>query len=379
MTCRERLLVVFVDALGPEQLARLRPAIGSLEHVRALRGVLGYSSGALATLLTGASPVEHGRMCLFSARDGEARSVLDPLRFLGLVPRFVHERAGLRRLAARALSRWAGLTGYLALHRVPPEAFRWLDIPERDDLFSAEALGRAPTFLAEARAAGLSVYTSPWQLPEQARWEHAHATLRRSPPDLAFLYCAELDATLHEGGNQGAKVAPALARIAAHVGRARDEMARGAGRFTTLIVGDHGMADVRSVRDPRAFLRELAPERAFVDSTMLRLWGPPRLLQSARGFTRREGWPGTWLDTPALVERKVPTVGSPYGDAIFVLDEGALFAPSFVGGRARGMHGYDLGAPSARAALASDAPLGSVGDELASVAPFIRERLGISP
>ena len=40
---------------------------------------------------------------------------------------------------------------------------------------------------------------------------------------------------------------------------------------------------------------------------------------------------------------------APFGDAIWVLPEGAMFAPSYLGGAVRGMHGYDLGAPSSRA------------------------------
>src|SRR6185436_9386184 len=108
---------------------------------------LGYSSGALPTLLTGAPPAAHGRMCLFSKRRAEEASILAPLSWLGLLPRVVHERGRLRRALARALAQARGLTGYVALHRVPPEAFRWLDLPEREDLFHAEQIGRARTFL----------------------------------------------------------------------------------------------------------------------------------------------------------------------------------------------------------------------------------------
>ncbi|MFW5921153.1 MAG: alkaline phosphatase family protein, partial [Polyangiales bacterium] len=271
----DRLLVAFVDALGPAQLESLATRLPWLTQRRGVDGVFGYSSGALATVLTGAPPMAHGRMCLFTQRPPEADSVLEPMRWLGLLPRVVHERGRLRRAAARWIAAREGLSGYVALHRVPPEAWRWLDLPERDDLFATESVEGVPTFLADARRAGLRVYAAPWQLSEKKRWEHGHAALARAAPDLAFLYCAELDAALHEGGPAAIGGFAALDRIASHLERARDEMERGGGRVTTILVGDHGMAEVGRAVDPRPVVRDLQT-RFFVDSTMLRLWGDDR-------------------------------------------------------------------------------------------------------
>ena len=126
-----RVNVLFVDALGPSMLERFGERLSLAPHRRALRGVLGYSSGALATILTGAPPSRHGRMCLFSRRGADEPSLLSPLRALGLLPRLVHERARLRRWLAKAFAASHGLDGYFALHRVPPSSFAWLDVPER--------------------------------------------------------------------------------------------------------------------------------------------------------------------------------------------------------------------------------------------------------
>src|SRR4051812_46783423 len=96
---RRRVLVVFVDALGPDQLESAG-GLGGLPHRGRLRGILGYSCGALPTLLTGAPPERHGRMCLFSHVERGEEGVLAPLKWLGLLPRLVHERGRLRRAAA---------------------------------------------------------------------------------------------------------------------------------------------------------------------------------------------------------------------------------------------------------------------------------------
>jgi hypothetical protein len=310
-------------------------------------------------------------MCLFAKREPGAASPLDGLRWLGLLPRLVHERERVRRVVASLVARAHGLTGYLALHRIPPRDFAWLDVPERDDLFTTDAIGGARTFLADARRAGLSVRATPWQSPEADRFELVERETRRDPADLTFLYAAELDGVLHREGNDARATREALDRTATRIARVRDLLSRGRDDVLTVIVGDHGMADVRRLVDPRPWLAD-ARVRAFVDSTLLRVWGPEGARSALRARLEGAGAPGRWLDTEALALRHAPVRGAPYGDAIFVLDEGCLFAPSHLGGAVRGMHGYDLGAPSARAALASDRPLPDAATSIADVAGMVR-------
>lgn len=375
---RPRLMVVFIDALGPRQLEAFGDRLPFAPHHRALDGILGYTSGALPTLLTGAPPERHGRMCLFGHRPDGEPALLGPLAWLGLLPRVVHERARVRRVVGRVFARTAGLTGYVALHRVPPEAFRWLDLPERADLFASDDIGGAPTFLGDARRAGLSVYTAAWRLGEQERWQVALADLRRARPDLAFLYVTELDNTLHAHGNDTPAVRAAIDRITEHLARAHDELSIGGTPPLTLLAGDHGMADIREVVDPRPILARVGVARAFADSTMLRFWGSDAAIDQARVACERSGAPGRWLDEAALRERRAPTRDAPYGRGIFVLDEGVLFAPSFLGGRMKGMHGYDLGTPSSRTAVASSQPLPDGARRLTDVAGVVRTALGLA-
>jgi hypothetical protein len=371
-----RVIVLFVDALGPSMLERFGDRLAVAPHRRALRGVLGYSSGALATILTGEPPARHGRMCLFSRRAPGEPSLLAPLRALGLLPRLVHERARLRRWIAKAFAAAHGLDGYFALHRVPPASFAWLDVPERDDLFRAETIGGAPTFLARARRAEVDVLTARWQLPEAARFAEVEARAARSSPRLAFLYATEIDAVTHAEGSDGARLPGAIDRIARHLERVRASMARGGEPVEIVVVGDHGMADVVRVVDPRPLLPRGAELDLFVDSTMLRAWGAPAQRARLRGALERAGVEGQWLEREGLAARALPVEGAPYGEAIFVLDEGAIFAPSHVGGRVRGMHGYDLGTRSSEAAIASSAPLPAHVERLEHVAPHVLATLG---
>lgn len=372
-----RILIVFVDALGPAQLERFDKQLTYLAHQRALRGILGYSSGALPTILTGAPPSIHGRMCLFSRSVDEGRGVLSPLSTLGLLPRFVHERKSIRRLAASWLVKQSNISGYLALHRIPPEAFQWLDIPEREDLFRAEAIGPARTFLADARAAGLCVFTANWKLPEAKRWGEAFPAIASLQPDLTFLYSTELDAHLHAYGNAAESTDRVISRIASRITRARSLLTKDGRGLTTIVIGDHGMADVHRALDPRPLAARLRIEQNIVDSTMWRFWGPESTLSAARKTLESSGILGSWLDLRSLRARGVPVIGAPFGQAIWLLPEGTIFAPSWVGGHARGMHGYDLGTQSSLAALASDDDAISTCNGLTDVAGLIRKRLGL--
>lgn len=373
-----RVLVVFVDALGPAQLERFGDRMAFLHHHRALRGILGYSAGALPTILTGAAPSVHGRMCLFSRRNANGDDVLSPLSLLGLLPRALHERDLVRRTAAAWLARHSGLSGYVALHKVPPEAFQWLDIPEREDLFKADMIGRARTFLADARASGLSVFTANWKLPETIRWQKAFESIQHLRPDLTFLYSAELDGHLHQYGNGDAKTDAVLSRIARRISRARELLAKDARPLVTIVVGDHGMADVARIVDPRPLTSRLGIDRTIVDSTMLRFWADAGALSRARRELERSGIPGSWLDLNAMRARDVPVSGAPYGRALWLLPEGTIFAPSWVGGKAQGMHGYDIGTQSSLASLSSDDVSISACQKLADVAGVIRGHLGLA-
>lgn len=374
---KKKVLVVFIDAFGPEQLSRFGERLSFLPHHKRLDGILGYSSGALPTILTGAPPAQHGRMCLFAESKNQKTSILRPLKWLGLLPRLVHERSRVRRVAEKLLTKAAKLEGYVALHRVPPELFDWLDMPEREDMFQSPDIGGAPTFLSDARRAGLSVYAAPWQLPEAKRWEHAHQAMRSESPDLTFLYATEMDAIMHREGPNGPDAEAAFDRISSNIARARELLAEDGSPLLTMVIGDHGMARVHTFVDPRKVLSLVPHVRLFVDSTMIRAWGSDSDLSQLRREIERAGWQGSWLAGDVLVDRRVPK-NDLFGRAMFVLPEGAIFAPSFLGGRVNGMHGYDVNTTCSKAALASDAPIGQQVTGIDSVAGVVRQNLDLS-
>jgi predicted AlkP superfamily pyrophosphatase or phosphodiesterase len=199
--------------------------------------------------------------------------------------------------------------------------------------------------------------------------------MQARPAELTFLYATDLDGVMHRHGPESKQAREAALGVASKIERARERLGRDA-ELTTFVVGDHGMAEVGRTVDPRVILHD-TKVRYFIDSTFLRMWGTSNELLRARVRFDSHHTPGKWLDTRDLTARDAPVVGSPYGDAIIVLDEGIVFSPSYVGGVPRGMHGYDTTSASSRAALLSDAPLPERCAALVDVAGAVRGALGI--
>jgi hypothetical protein len=373
-----KTLIVFVDSLGPEQVRLFGESLDFLDHRKNVRGTMGYTCGALPSLFTGVSPVDPGGMCLFSQPHPSDGTPLAALSWLGLLPRAVHERGALRRRVGKIFARARRMNGYFELYKVPPEDFSWLDAPEKEDLFAADEIEGFPTFLGAARQAGLSVYASPWQLAEQQRWEHAYDHLRNHAPDLSFLYTPVLDGMLHQEGPDSVSAQVAAQKIAGKIDRAQRILTRASGQqVRVLVVGDHGMAKVKRIVDPRKVGLERLGLRKFVDSTMIRLWGAPPSLVQARARLESAAPGGHWIAGEDRERRGIPARNDACGQAIYVLQEGSLFAPSYLGGAVRGMHGYDLSAISSQSAILSNSASVTSLDATTDVASWVLDDLGV--
>jgi len=114
----------------------------------------------------------------------------------------------------------------------------------------------------------------------------------------------------------------------------------------------------------------------IVDSTMIRAWGTDSELSQLRLEIEKENWPGTWLDGENLASRKVPK-DDVFGRAIYLLEQGCIFAPSFLGGRVAGMHGYDTSCSCSKAALVSDRPIDDKITGIDDIAGIVRDRLNL--
>lgn len=334
---RPVVLVFLIDALGWEIAQRF--AFGRDEF--ALRGplgtVLGYSSAAIPSLLSGTTPAEHGSWAMFRRADDGGS-----FRFLSRIPRLPHAlewRA--RRWVRRYADARSAVGAYYDLYEIPLHLLHRFDLGQKGDPFQPGGLARETVF-DWMRREGIRYRLWNYRTAEEENFAAAEHALA-GDADVLFVYTAELDALMHRVGIFDDAVAARLARYRSFI-----ESMRGAARargvaLTTVVLSDHGMTDVERVVDPWSAM-ETSQRRlgrdflAFLDSTMVRVWGDAGALDAAE---RALGEHGRRLGDDELRSLGCWFPDHEYGETVLLANPGTLIVPSFMGSSAiAAMHGY---------------------------------------
>lgn len=171
----------------------------------------------------------------------------------------------------------------------------------------------------------------------------------RHEADMYFLYLSPLDSVAHQYGPLSPQTGDALRAVDAQICDLFETMKKVSSSSVLMVLGDHGMADVRQTLDAESVLLAVTQEfglrqgkdfRYFLDSTDCRIWGKSGRFREVEGrvverLERSFGSTGYWLNgewDKAL-----------YGEHIWVCTEGVLVFPDFFhrgGSPYKGMHGY---------------------------------------
>jgi hypothetical protein len=393
---RPVILVVLVDALGWEvvQDGGIQPWLGDLlPHRRPLTTVLGFSSGAIPALLSGTWPSENGRWLMYSRASGETP--------LGAATWFARLPERLRRSyrVSQVLHRQVGrrVQGYFSLYEVPWRLLPHFDLAERKPLFAPGGLNGHPTWFDRWAGRGYRVRAWDWRTPEKENAEGFVAACgagRDEAADVLFWYTPGQDACQHRLGTRADGVQKHLDWLGGQI-REGALRAQAAGRTAWVyLFSDHGMTDVTAIADVMGEVRNAVSRSPaasafeegrdwlpFYDSTMARFWWPserahaelrPVIVEHLNSLGC-----GSWLDDENLRALGCHFDDHRYGEDIFLLDPGALLAPSYMGTQpVKGMHGYDPDEPSSRAIVLSNRPLAADMKHVVDVAPFIESETG---
>lgn len=364
MTRPPLVVLVLVDALGYERVGASRFLAGELPHRRPLDTVLGFSAGAIPALLSGTWPAENGHWVMFH-RD-PVHSPFGIGRLLARAPARIRRSWRLRQWVKERCRRQVG--GYFDLYEVPWADLAELDVCERANLYAPGGLGDIGTLFDDLAARRLRARVWDWRSDDatnERQFVAAVADAARDAagsPDVLFWYTPSVDALMHAHGVHAAPVAARLDRLEAAIGEAL-AAARAGGREAWLyLTSDHGMADVTHHVDVMARLAAAPIRRgtdyhAFYDSTMARFWfaGP---VAEAAVRAALAGLPGRFLAREDEERWGIHFADRRYGEAIWLVDEGGLIVPSFMGSApVAAMHGYDPATPASRALLLSNRPL----------------------
>ncbi len=337
---------VLIDALGWVFVEDRDFLSDVLPYRRPLRTVLGYSSGAIPTILTGRLPAEHGHWNLFYY--DPAGSPFGWLKHLAFIPdRLLNHRVTRRVL--KGLGRHMLGLGPLFEVCVSTRLLPWFNWIERRNIYAPGGIVGAPSIFDELARQGV-----PHRVYSYHRFTDAQI-LRQAVQDLEqghtgffFLYLSEMDRFLHGHCKPDAELDRQLDSYAERL-RSVFETARAAdpgASFTVL--SDHGMTPVGQTYNLVAEIERLGlrtPEDylAVYDSTMARFW-----LFSRRGrhaITERLASIscGRILRDDELRDLGILFPDRRYGELVFLLEPGWLIGGSDFSGPGwtpAGMHGY---------------------------------------
>jgi len=365
-------IVVLIDALGWQFIKDREFLDDMLTYRQPLRTVLGFSSGAIPTILTGVPPAQHGHWNLFYY--DPAGSPFRWLRHFQFLPKPMLDHRVTRKVLKEMGRRILGL-GHMFECCVSPSLLPYFNWAEKRDLYTCGAISGAPSIFDNLAkdCVPYRVY-SDHSSTDRSVLDHAQRDLQDCAAQFFFLYLREMDEFLHEHCTEGERLTEKVAWYAAalrklfHVALKLDPQAR------LIIISDHGMTPVRQHYDLIQQVETLGltmPQDylAVYDSTMARFWffNEPARREVVNLLSTLTC--GRVLPDEELERMGVFFPDRRYGQVVMLLHAGWLLSRSnFNGPRWHpvGMHGYHPDDPYSDAIFLSNhepkMPLDTISD-----------------
>jgi predicted AlkP superfamily pyrophosphatase or phosphodiesterase len=384
MTRGRRLEVfVLIDALGWHYAQGLDFLADRLPYRGPLRTVLGYSSAAIPTLLTGKPPAEHGHWNLFYY-DPEGSPFRWLRHFRVLPDTLLDNRLG--RKALKELGRRALGLGPLFECCVRPRLLPWFNYVEQRNIYEPGGIAGAPSIFDRLAQAGVAsrVYTYH-RFTDAEGLRQARRDIAAGAADFYFVYLSELDAFLHLRCQDTVQVASRVAWYATTLRDLHDTAVRRDPTAGFTVLSDHGMTPVQHQHDLARHIEALGlrlPEDYLVvyDSTMARFWFFTDRARRRISDRLGQAYCGRILPEPELEALGLGFPDRRYGDLVFLLHPGWLLANSDFHGRGwqpAGMHGYHPDDPYSDAVFLSNRDPGVPLRTLADAHTFMLAAAGL--
>jgi type I phosphodiesterase/nucleotide pyrophosphatase len=380
MSCARRIhLCVLIDALGWRLLEGQDFLFDLLPYRIPLRTVLGFSSGAIPTILTGRLPAENGHWNLLYY-DPEG-SPFRWLRHFGFLPAWALEHRVTRKLL-KEMGRRVLRLGPLFECAVSPRLLPWFNWVEKRNIYDRGGIAGSASIFDQLAESGIPyrVY-SYHQWTDKEIFARAKSDLQRAELTFFFLYLSELDQFLHDHCRDGSLLKE---RLDWYARKLRDlfQLARELDPHASLtIFSDHGMTPVRHHYDLVEEVEELGfvmprDYLAVYDSTMGRFWFFSDQVR-CRVVKRLKSLPcGRIVSDEELKQLGIFFSDRRYGELIFLLHPGWLMTRSNFNGHQwvpTGMHGYHPEDPYSDAVFLCDREPATNMRTIANVHDHIQE------
>ena len=374
----QRLQVIaLIDALGWAYI-RERPFLNDVLPYRThLQTVLGFSSGAIPTMLTGLMPERHGHWNLFYYDPKHAPFWW--LKAFNWLPKSVLDNRYSRK-AIKELGRHVLHLGPTFECAVLPNLLPYFNFSERRDIYTPKGIEKTPSLFDELELEGRDyrVYTYH-QCSDAEIVRRARRDISETEATFFFLYLCEMDGFLHMHCKEPEAIDKRLQwyeeqlREVFRVARERDPEA------CLTVCSDHGMTPVTRHADLVTEVERLGLQMpqdylAVYDSTMARFWFFNETARRRVSEVLQSLECGRVLTKPELREFGLNFSDDRYGELIFLLNAGWMIAESEFNGRGwypEGMHGYHPSDPYSDAIFLSNEkpvqPMHSIADVYYSI------------
>jgi hypothetical protein len=339
-------MFVLIDALGWRYLEGRSFLNDWLPHRQSLRTVLGFSSGAIPTILTGLPPSETGHWNLFYYDpQGSPFRWMRPMRFL---PRFILGHRITRRLVTEMGRRILRMgSGFECC--VSPELLPWFNWVEKKNIYDRGGISGAPSIFDRLGEDGIPFRVYSYHESSDAEiLSRVNSDLQNTDASFFFVYLCEMDMFLHLNCNEPAKIEEKLRWYEDGLGKLF-ELARQIDPDVRLtLTSDHGMTPVQNHYDLLGKLEPLGLKMpqdylAVFDSTMARFWFFNDRARNSVNEAFSDLPCGRWLTDEELRHAGVFFEDRRFGEQIYLLNPGWLLSRSDFNGatwKPTGMHGY---------------------------------------
>lgn len=304
--------------------------------------------------------------------DGGAQFWFDsensPFSFLGESSRVLNvlpdlPNRTLRRLVRR-IARQRCKSPTLSIARIPFHLLKYFDFPMHCRMDEPEFIKKATVFDALRRAG------RPWLfhgVPDyKVGMDYVVTRVEKDlfpPLEFAFFHIGDLDGVGHKYGPESEEIRATLERIDKGIERVVKVAKERFEEVYLLIMGDHGMMEVRKHLDIWSELKKLPVKLekdylVFLDSTMVRFWFFSDRAEKIIVDMLSDLDNGHILSQAEKDKYHLNYPHNKFGDIFFLVDPGNLIFPNFYQNRksVKGMHGYAPETPEQQAALLIQSP-----------------------
>lgn len=370
-------ICIFLDGIGYDSILSSPPLKNILPTLVPIETVLGFSSAAQATILTGKYPQEHGQFSMYYFSPNPTLPKFS-LKVISALPYFITRRKKFKTLLALYLRLLHPKGGYFGLFEIPPRHLSYISPTEKRNIYKIRGVHPHDTIIDYWYKNHLNFRVFTWEIPEEYSFQQLLQLLPNTPLERVFLCCTKGDHLGHKFGPFSKEVKEYIEKIRQYIEKLLEVCNKLYKNVSLYIFSDHGMIEVKEAIKINVVIEQLTSKYRndcliFIDATMLRIFTLNPKKREALRCILEEIPHGKVLSDEDLKTFKCLFPSKKFGDLIFLCDPGYVLLPNFFGDLLpRGMHGYDPNAKDYATFFGCNKKLSSQPLHISQITPLLK-------